>query len=220
VTDAASIIGGWKERLLRMARHPPYVFRDTPPELIERHRERLTTFAGYPPAEVTQAEESLGVRFPALFRAFLLEMGKWPGELFGGSDLAGIGDFARFRADALKLMAETDAALSLPADAVVFLIHQGYTFLFLRADGGHDGAIFQYTEAETESRAAANSFEAMVDAELGLMESNWRGFHEDGGYYLTLHPDGGGTEEHPALDSGDRPLGRARSDKPWWRFWR
>jgi hypothetical protein len=35
----------------------------------------------------------------------------------------------RFRTDALALMAEMDPALSLPQDAVVFLFHQGHTFV-------------------------------------------------------------------------------------------
>lgn len=214
--DAASIIAGWKERLVAMADNPPYVFRDTPQHLIEQHYRRLTTFVGYSEPEVAGAEGRLGVRFPEVFRAYLLAMGQSQGDLFRGSELAGIGDFERFRTDALALMAETDPGLSLPPDAVVFLFHQGYTFVYLWAVGGFDGPPLQYTETEREPREVAPTFADMVDAELRLMESNNRGFREMGGYYLTLHPGGGATQLHPALSSGERPLDQARSDKRWW----
>src|SRR5437764_14528484 len=87
--DAKLITAGWKERLLAMVDNPPYVFRDTPEHLIEQHRRRLTTFVGYSEEEVAGAEKCLGVRFPDVFRTYLLKMGRSPGELFRGSELAG-----------------------------------------------------------------------------------------------------------------------------------
>jgi hypothetical protein len=87
--DPASIIGEWKRRLTAMADNPPYIFRDTPPHLIEQHHRRLTTFVGYPEPEVAGAEARLGIRFPAVFRAYLLEMARSPGDLFRGSNLVG-----------------------------------------------------------------------------------------------------------------------------------
>ena len=91
--DAASIIAGWQRRLVALAETPEYVFRDTPRHLIEQHQRRLTTFVGYPEAEVAAAEASLGVRFPAVFREYLLAMAKSPGDLFRGSRMAGIAEF-------------------------------------------------------------------------------------------------------------------------------
>src|SRR4051794_2785911 len=103
--DAAYIIADVKRRLVAMAENPPYVYRDTPRPLAELYRQRLTNFVGYPEAEVAGAEERLGVRFPEVFRTYLLEMGKSPGDLFRGSERAGIEDFERFQDDALALMA-------------------------------------------------------------------------------------------------------------------
>jgi hypothetical protein len=204
--DAASIIAGWKQRLTALADSPEYVYRDTPQHLIEQDYRRLTTFVGYPEPEIAAAETRLGVRFPAVFREYLLEMGKSPGDLFRGSNLAGLADFEQFRADALALLAETDPALTLPPEAVVFLFHQGYTFVYLLAVGGFDGPPMQWTETEREPRQVARTFADMVDAELGLMESNNQAFRERGGYYKTLHPEGGGSMDFPALSSGERPL--------------
>src|SRR5262245_14796558 len=189
--DAPSIIADWKRRLTALAENPPYVFRDTPSELIDQHRRKLTTFVGHLDAEVAEAEARLGVSFPSLFRAYLLQMAKSPGDLFCGSDLAGPADLELFRGRALELLGETDRTLTLPPQAVVFLSHQGYQFLYLLATGGFDGPVFQWVEAEGEPRQVASTFAEMVDAELELMESNNRKSREHGGYYLTLLPGGG-----------------------------
>lgn len=218
--DAGAIISSWKQRLTALANQPEYVFRDTPQDLIAQHYRRLTTFIGYSEEEVARAEIRLSIHFPAVFRKYLLEMAKSPGELFRGSNLAGIADFERFRVDALELMADTDPALTLPPEAVVFLSHQGYTFTYLLAFGEFDSIPLQWTGTHREPRTVADTFAEMIDAELQLMESNNRIFREQGGYYLTLHPEGGTTQSHPALASGDRPLAHASESKPWWVFWR
>ncbi|HEX8244292.1 MAG TPA: SMI1/KNR4 family protein [Longimicrobium sp.] len=218
--DASALIVEWKRRLVAMAESPPYVFRDTPPELIDAHRRRVTTFAGFAEEEVADAEARLGVCFPAVFRAWLREMARRPGELFRGSDLAGVADFERFRAGALEMLADLDPPPSLPPDAVVFLAHQGYTFLYLLAAGGFDGPVMQWMEGRAEPEQVAATFAAMVDAELRLMERGHAAFREQGGYHLTLHADGGSTTTYPALASGDRPLERVAPAKRWWQFWR
>jgi hypothetical protein len=217
--EAAKIITGWKQRLTALAASPEYVFRDTPQHLIEEYHRRLTTFIGYPEAEIAAVEAQLGVQFPAVFRQYLLEMAKSPGDLFRGSKLAGLAEFEQFRADALVLLVETDPALTLPPEAVVFLFHQGYTFGYLLAVGGFDGPPMQWTETEREPRQVAAGFADMVDAELQLMENNNRSFRERGGFYKTLHPGGGSAMEFPAVNSGDRPLDQVPRQKPSWRFW-
>ena len=217
--DASQIIAGWKERLIGLADSPDYVFRDTPQHLIEQHYQHLTAFVGYPEAEVAATEARLGVRFPAVFRQYLLEMGKSPGELFVGSDLASLEKLEQFRSQALELLAETDPALTLPPEAVVFLFHQGYTFQYVLAVGGFDGPPMYWMETEREPHQVAPTFAEMVDAELQLMENNNRTSREQGGYYKTLHPGGGTSMHFPALSSGERPLDQVPPKKPWWRFW-
>jgi hypothetical protein len=211
--DAGAIIASWKKRLLTLAANSEYVFRDTPRRLIEQHHRRLTTFVGFSEREVAGAEVRLGVRFPTVFREYLRTMAKSPGDLYRGSDLAGVADFEEFRASALEMLADTDPALTLPPEAVVFLWHQGYMFVYLRAAGGFDGPAMQWTENRRKPRQVAATFAEMVDAELRLMERNNRSFRKQGGYYLTLHPDGGASEWHPALASGERPLDQIPAGK-------
>jgi len=141
-----------------------------------------------------------------VFRQYLLEMAKSPGDLFKGSDLAGLDKFEQFRANALKLLAETDPSLTLPPEAVVFLFHQGYIFVYVIGSGGFDSPPMQWREKRREPCVSAATFAEMVDAELQLMESNNRVSREQGGYYMTLDPEGGGSMEYPALNSGERPL--------------
>lgn len=219
--DASLIIAAAKRRLLVLAENPPYAYRDAPQHLIEQHQERQKTFGGFSETDVAAAEQRLGLRLPTVFRAYLLELGKFRGELFRGSDVAGIDDFDQFRADALALMAETDSSLNLPADAIVFQFHQGYTFLFLHANGAFDGPVLQYIENEPAPAQAYDAFAEMLDSELSLAEKNHASFHARGGYYKTLHPGGTATDSFPALNSGDRPLDRvSKIAKRWWQIWR
>lgn len=91
--------------------------------------------------------------------------------------------------------------------------------MYLSAAGGFDGPPMQWTETEQEPRSVAAGFAEMVDAELRLMESNNAAFREQGGYYLTLHPEGGSSRSYPALASGEKPLDQVPAGKSRWRFW-
>lgn len=195
--DAKSIVESWQDRLKALADNPAYVFRDTSQRLIDRHYQRLTTFVGFPESEVAVAEERLGGKFPDIFRQYLLQMGKSPGDLFRGSHLAALDELQQYREDALELLEDMDFEPDLPENAVVFLDHQGYTFVFLLAAGGSDGPVMQWTETKMEPNLAAETFAEFVDAELRLMEENNRMSRKNGGYYLTLFPGGGGKMSYP-----------------------
>lgn len=53
----------------------------------------------------------------------------------------------------------------------------------------------------------------MLDSEVDLLEKNWDGQHDLGGYYVTAGK-GGVMLTYPA--AGERPLRR----KKWWEFWK
>jgi hypothetical protein len=203
---AAPIVASWKRRLIALADAPAYVFRDTPKSLVDQHYRRLTEFKGYTSKEVDDVESRLEIRFPTIFRAYLLEMARSPGDLFCGSDLARISEFESFAAFATALIGETDAGLSLPSRSVVFLKHQGYTFTYIVAAGGFDSSAFQWSEGEHNPQQIAPSFADLVSAELDLMEETNRQSRAQGGYYLTIHADGSHKAVYPALNGGDRPL--------------
>ncbi|MFX0578397.1 SMI1/KNR4 family protein [Nocardia nepalensis] len=204
---AEAIVAVWKSRLVTLADNPEYVFIDTPQELIDQHRAWLTTFSGCRDAELEAVEARGGGRFSAVFRQYLLRMGEACGDLFRGSDRAGIRGFDRLREDAREIVDDVGGAWNLPTDAAIVLTHQGYTFDYVRAIGGFDGPVMRWTDGKPdEDTQVAATFAHYVDAHLQLMEHNNRSTRERGGYYLTLHPGGGGRQVHPARKSGDRAL--------------
>jgi hypothetical protein len=182
--DAESIVAGWKQRLSAVAENPGFVYHDTPPELIEREHARLTTFAGYPEADVAAAEERLGVRFPAVFRQYLLDLAKSSGELFDLSDLARPTQFERFRFDAQALLSPPDPAL--PRAAVVFRFHQRRWFSYVLATGGFDSPTVQWDALLHEATHVWAGFAAAVDAHLQDVERRNRERRERGGDVRTI----------------------------------
>ncbi|MFI6173788.1 SMI1/KNR4 family protein [Nocardia sp. NPDC051052] len=204
---AEAIVEGWKSRLVALADTPEQVFVDTPQELVDQHRARLTTFEGCTGAELEAVEARICGRFPAVFRQYLLQIGEACGDLFRGSDHAGIRSFDRLRGDAREIVDDAGGAWMLPPDAAIVLTHQGYTFDYVRAIGEFDGPVMRWTDGKPdEDTQIAATFAEYVDTQLQLKEHNNRSVRERGGYYLTLNPRGGGRQVHPARNSGDRPL--------------
>jgi SMI1/KNR4 family protein SUKH-1 len=198
------VIGRICRRLRKLAANRPFVFRSTARWVARRHLKRMQDFKGLTRKEISQMEGELGVIFPGLFREFLLRMGENPGELFRGSDY-NPREFKKLRADAEDLIAESGASLRLTDRSVVFLFHQGYTFLYFQSYDLPDVPIYQYTEGQADSRKIAPSFQKLLESELDLMESVHRQMLEVGGYYLTIK-DGSCTLSYPSVASGERPV--------------
>jgi hypothetical protein len=109
--------------------------------------------------EVTALEVSLGVEMPNAYRDFLLTMGRGAGDLFIGSDVY-YDRLFELREWAQDLLDENEATDTIPLDAFVFLMHQGYQFMFLRKSEGEDPPVWAYNEADTTSafRIVATKF--------------------------------------------------------------
>jgi len=203
---------------LALAVDPPFRFKKTSRAAAQQYMRSMTTFEGYSQAEIAAIEARLGVQFTDVFRSYLRHMGKSRGYLFGGSDVAQPSQFEDFRQFGQKLMHETSRSLDLPRDAIVFLSHQGYQFLFIQPRGGFDCAVMNYVETEEAAKQIAESFAAFLDAELRLMEHNHRKSHETGGHYITVHKRGGTSFKYPARASGDRATDRPFKLGDWWRL--
>ncbi len=203
--DAYRIVDGVRRRLIEMTLDPPYRFVNTSRSDAAAYQRHKRTFVGFAETEIASAEARLGGRFPAVFREYLSTIGKSPGELFRGSQLARLSDFDEFRSDAEDLLRESGISELLPDQATVFLFHQGYSFLYFVAEGGFDAPVFQYTEGDKSSRECSRGFAQLMDAELKLAEENDRDARASGGFYVTIS-DGVVTTSHPARSSGVRPL--------------
>ena len=89
------------------------------------------------PEEVAKLEADLHVKLPAAYRAFLLLMGNGPDPILVGTECT-IGDLYRLGEGAEELLAEDGNSFALTPDAFVFLMHQGYQFMYFQCDAAND----------------------------------------------------------------------------------
>jgi hypothetical protein len=116
-------------------------------ELINMKIATLETVRGCSPQEIEGIKSRQGVDYlPGLYVEYLAVLGKEDGDLHVGSDrlyshLLLLKDWAK------ELLEENDQPFDLPADAFVFLMHQGYQFLYFpTANRDNDPPVFYYTE--------------------------------------------------------------------------
>jgi hypothetical protein len=111
---------------------------------------------------VAALEKQLGLTFPVAYRAFLLILGRDGGPDFTGFDCS-IRVVPKLREWAEELLAECGSPFVLPANAVVFLMNQGYYFVYFLADrGSDDPAVYAYLEGQQAPDQKAESFSAWL----------------------------------------------------------
>ena len=132
-------------------------------EFVARYRALGLGGSPLTPDEVAALERHLGLPLPAAYRAYLRIAGAEPPPELVGSDCHG--DYLYLlRAGAEGLLRECGRPFDLPADAVVFLMHQGYQFFFFRADGcTADPPVFYFIEGMTTPAAPERRFERFSD---------------------------------------------------------
>lgn len=149
-----------------------------PQEIVASVQDRLrrlnpaARFRGCTETEIAEAERNLAVRIPAVLREFILRIGWEPGGLWTGSEFAAAQELSEFRKDAEELLAESKATFVLPPSAIVFLLHQGYSFLYIEATEEPDGPVWQVVEGRTSPERIGGSIAQVIDVELALMEKN------------------------------------------------
>ena len=202
---AEAVIDGIRQRIKSLAENRAFRFVGTGRAEAEGYLIDLSTFVGCPEADVDDLEAELGVKFPAVFRAYVGNTAGGRGELFVGSD-AEPRQMADYRERAAELIDEAGATDFLDDKTAVFLFHQGYSFLYFKADGGYDAPVFQFVEGEAAPKQLAHGFAEFLDASVRELEELNRAERESGGYFLTVYPDGYTQQVYPALDDGVRPL--------------
>ncbi len=95
--------------------------------------------------EIQLLECKLGHSLPEAYKEFLLWMGHSTGRLLAGSDYS-YRDLASLQIAAEEMLREDKFTQSLPDDAFVFLMHQGYQFSFIRTLEGDDPPVYDYVE--------------------------------------------------------------------------
>jgi hypothetical protein len=138
-------------------------------------------------------------------QAPLLMMGKARGQLLCESRVARVENFEEFRNDAIQLMSEAGISEPLPPNAVVFLLHQGYSFAYLVAEQTFDTPVYYFADGAQKPAQIANSFAGFLQSNVRQSEQLYEQFYSRGGYYLTIEGDSV-TQTYPTLSSGDQPL--------------
>jgi hypothetical protein len=115
------------------------------------------TLRGCTPAQIDEVESEAGVSLPIAYREFLARMGRGGGRFYIGTDiwypaLLGLTQAGR------QFVAEDESGIRFPADGIVFLMHQGYVFMFIRAGEGDDPPVYLYLEQSGQFEKKADSF--------------------------------------------------------------
>lgn len=124
---------------------------------------------GCTPEEIDRIESQVGHRLPGVYVDFLSALGRSSGGFMRGSDFA-CGQLIRLNREARELVRE--GGLSIPALAFVFLMHQGYQFLYFDVSGGSDPEVHRFEEGGPLQRVGvtfSNWFSGAVDDEIRIV---------------------------------------------------
>jgi hypothetical protein len=138
------------------------VVTETVADFVERYRAIGLEGTPATPQEVEALGPQLGAVLPAAYQAFLLILGRDGGPDFVGSDCT-VRHVPALQCGAVELLKRKGSPASLPEKAVVFLMHQGYSFFYFVADGKTaDPPVFRYCEGEPAPSCIAASFSAWL----------------------------------------------------------
>lgn len=127
--------------------------------------------------EIQLLEAQLGFQVPLAYKEFLLWMGKDGGPLLRGSDCF-YEDIANIQKWSVELLQENSMPFSLPEDAFVFFMHQGYQFAFVRLSEGENSPAYFYYEGKVHDDVVvfAESYTAFltihVESDLDYWQKN------------------------------------------------
>lgn len=131
--------------------------RDAPVEgLISVGLCKREEIEGCSEAQVAEVEASFGRPLPASYREFLLPAGQGAGRFLRGTDCL-YPRILETTAEGAELLVESKEKFSLPTDAFVLSMHQGYQFMFFRASEGDDPPVYYYFEGDGTPQRISDS---------------------------------------------------------------
>lgn len=96
--------------------------------------------------QIEDLENMYSIKFPESYKEFLLWMGYSAGSFFFGSDIF-FSQIPHLKMWAIELLDENKFDPPLPANAFVFMMHQGYQFYFFEVSENPDPPIYYYNES-------------------------------------------------------------------------
>jgi hypothetical protein len=122
--------------------------------------------------EIREVSRRQGVELPAVYAQFLTRLGRSAGDFLRGSDflyprLLTLKDSGR------HLLEEDEVDFVLGDEHFVFLMHQGYQFLYFDTTESEDPPVYLYLEGEGEPSKVADSFSAWLETAVKGEIEEW-----------------------------------------------
>jgi hypothetical protein len=139
--------------------------------LMDRGVASRDSILGCHPNEIAEIESRIGHELPFAYREFLLQMGRDAGRFYLGTDMF-YPDIVNLNLTqaARKLVEDDKSAITLADDAIVFSMHQGYEFLFIREGEGIDPPVYYYME---ESGQFEKKADTLTEFLLHAAQEDW-----------------------------------------------
>ena len=97
--------------------------------------------------EIYVIESSLQLSLPDAYKEFLLWGGNWVRGFMEGSSCF-FKSLLNIQEIAIELLEENQFPESLPSDAFVFFMHQGYYFMFFKTSKGNNPPVYSYLDGQ------------------------------------------------------------------------
>jgi SMI1 / KNR4 family (SUKH-1) len=136
----------------------------------------LHELSGCSDEEIEGIERQFSISLPAVYRRFLKRMGRSTGKFLQGSDFL-FPELLLLREQAERLLRGMKGQFTLSNHDFVFLVHQGYEFLFFDALASDDPPVWFYLEQETRPKRLFDRFSLWL---LAAVADEVRAFHTGG----------------------------------------
>jgi hypothetical protein len=98
-------------------------------------------------SEILRIESFVNSTLPKAYKEFLKAMGQVAGDFLSGTDVF-MSKLPNLRAWAETLLSSTNSAFRLSPDMFVFLVHQGYQFVFFHLNQDDDPPVYGFVEGD------------------------------------------------------------------------
>ena len=105
-----------------------------------------------------------------------------------------------------EVIAQTGISSFISPHTVVFLMHQGYSFLFFEAIDPIHAAVWGFTEGDAAATLIFTTFMDYLENDVRSEEQLNIEFRASGGWFLTVHEDGSESVHQPLLNEERRPM--------------
>lgn len=119
--------------------------------------------------EVAELEEKINIALPEIYKTFLLKAGHKAGKFHVGTDMF-YRHLFNLREFAEELLEENNVDLTLPKTAFVFLMHQGYQFLYFDSTLKNP-PIYGYNEGNEGPQLLYKKFTDFLFADLEVFKN-------------------------------------------------